>query len=185
MHLTGSTGLFHWLLAPRDHLSMSTLVNLRSEIATSLHCLGPVNAGIFYAITFCLLPTNSKWGSGLQVALSYLSQNWQILADDSSWSYGLRAPDGLYTHLTAAGGRELTHFLSWIKLIIWFVNALFRNIKFNIDPPPPPAKEYYLYNTLLVKILTNSIMLTLNLVVWKINSKNRLQLYKKKNRPKY
>lgn len=166
---------------PRSLIHVNTCEVEIREIETSLHCLGLVDAGIF-----CAMTSNSKWGTGLQVALSYLSQNCQILVDDRSWWYGLRAPDGLYTHLTAAGGRELIRLLSWIKLIIWFVNALFRNIKFNIDPPPPtPAKEYSLYNTLTVKILTNSIMLTLNLVVWKINSKNRLQLYEKKNRPKY
>lgn len=38
---------------------------------------------------------------------------------------------------------------------------------------PPPKKEYYLYNTFIVKVLTDSFMLIFSIVVWKINSKKK------------
>lgn len=125
---------FHWTLPLTTCIPWSLIhVNICQleiyEIKNSLHCLGLVNAGIFYTIIFCLFPANSKWGP-----LPTKPELWAS-AENSHWSCRFRAPDGLYIHLTAVGGRELASFLSWIKLIIWFVNALFRNIKFNIDPP--------------------------------------------------
>ena len=133
---------FHWTI-PLTTCTPWSLIHVNiceleiCEIKNSLHCLGLVNADIFYAIIFCLFPANSKQGP-----LLTKPELW-VLVDDSNWSFRFRGPDGLYVHPTAAGSRELASLLSWIKLIIWFVNALFRNIKFNIAPP----KKNIIYTT--------------------------------------
>lgn len=98
------------------------------EIKNSLHCLRLINADIFYATAVRPFPTNSK-----PRPLLAKPELW-ILADDSDWSFSFRAPNGVYIHLPAVGGRKLAS-LSWIKLIIWFVNASLRNIKFNTAHP--------------------------------------------------
>lgn len=129
---------FHWTI-PLTTCTPWSLIHVDiceleiCEIKNSLHCLGLVNADIFYANRLLSLPCQLQMGT---------SPN-QVLVDDSNWSFRFRGPDGVYIHPTAVGSRELASLLSWIKLIIWFVNALFRNIKFDIAPP----KKNIIYTT--------------------------------------
>lgn len=98
-HLTGSTVLFNWPLAYHDHLSRLTLVNLRCEIKNSLHCLGLVNAGIFYAIVFAAppkLPNGALTYQGISPKTQLPER--QVLAADRSWSYRFRATNSFVYH---------------------------------------------------------------------------------------
>lgn len=137
MHLTGSAVLFNWPLAYHDHLSRLTLVNLSCGMRNSLCCLGPVNAGIFYAVIFTPTPNKTSNGDLLYQCIPLKPQppEQQVLADDRV-SFMDPGPSTVHTFtFFVVEGKELMTLLSWIKLIIWFVNALFGNIKFNIAPP--------------------------------------------------
>lgn len=131
------------------------------ETENALHRRGLQGAGVVYIIV--LLAATAPNGD--------LAYQWLILnlkyqkgrAGHSSCSSGFRATDE-FVHSPHCSKRQRAN-VSRIKLIIWFVNALFGNIMLCWPSLP---KEYHLYNTLICQRI-NKIMLTLSIVVWETN----------------
>lgn len=142
-----SAGRPLWIWDPRDWKCFASPGSARCR------------RGLHNCLTCC---HRSKWGPSLPVADSKPEIS-ERLAGHSSCSSGFRATDE-FVHSPHCSKRQRAN-VSRIKLIIWFVNALFGNIMLCWPSLP---KEYHLYNTLICQSI-NKIMLTLSIVVWETN----------------